>query len=144
MDLDAVTFPALIVAEDGWVDYLASVAQLEKWTNTAIKKYNKRRVLLYDCSDHAWLVESIVSRARRKLFVRLIHAVYNPKTPVQISVRPITECPTETVRDALLLIIDKDDDVLTQHTEASDLKTEIQHAASFKAVVQALRAARAI
>ncbi|MGA3234850.1 MAG: hypothetical protein ABSG03_01005 [Bryobacteraceae bacterium] len=111
MDLDAVTFPALIVAEDGWVEYLASVAQLAMWTNTAIKKYNKRRVLLYDWSDRAWMVDAIVSRARRNLFVRLIHAAYNPRIPVQISVRPITECPIETLRDALLVAIGKDDDV---------------------------------
>ncbi len=80
MDLDDVAFPALIVAEDGWVDYLASVAQLAAWTNAAIEKYDKRRVLLYDHSDTLWLVESVVLRARRNLFVRLIQAVYDPET----------------------------------------------------------------
>jgi len=144
MDTDAVTFPALIVAEDGWVDYLDSPVRLSAWTTTAIKKYNKVRVMLYDQADRAWLVESIVPRDRRNPFFRLIHALYNPRLAIQMRVRPITENPIGTLQDSLLLAIDKDDDVLTQHTEAPQLKAAIQKATSFKAVVHVLRSARAI
>ena len=144
METDAVTFPALIVAEDGWVDYLDSAARLSAWTTTAIKKYNTCRVLLYDQTDRAWLVESIVPPDRRNPFVRLVHAAYNPKIAVPMRVRPITESPIGTFQEALLIAIDKDDDVLTQHTEAPQLKEAIQKATSFKAVVQILRTARAI
>jgi hypothetical protein len=90
MELDAVTFPALIVAEDGWVDYVDGVVRVAAWTNTAIRKYSQCRVLLYGHSDRAWLVESIAPRSRRNPFVRLVHAAYNPKLPVQIRVRPVT------------------------------------------------------
>ncbi len=142
--LEDLTFPALIVAEDGWVDYLDSAARLSAWTTTAIKKYNKCRVFLYDQTDRAWLVESIVPRDRRSPFVRLVHAVYNPKLAVRMRVRPIIESRIGTFQRALLLAIDKDDDVLTQYTEAPQLKAAIQEATSFKALVQVLRTARVI
>ena len=59
MDLRAVAFPVLIAATDGWVQYLSSAEELSRWTISAIKKYNGRRVVLYDSNDHAWLVDGI-------------------------------------------------------------------------------------
>jgi hypothetical protein len=144
MDTNAVTFPVLIVAEDGWVDYLETPARLSAWTTTAIKKYNKCRVFLFDQTDRVWLVESIVPRNRQSPFVRLVHAGYNPKLAVQLHVRPVTDNPIGTLQNALLLAIDRDDDILTQDTEASQLKAAIQKAASFKAVVRVLRRAQAL
>lgn len=144
MDSDAVTFPALIVAEDGWVDYLDSPTRLSAWTTAAIKKYNKLRVILYDQTDRAWLVESIVPQNRQNPFLKVFHAISNPRLDVRMQVRPIMENPIGTLQDSLLLAIDKDDDVLTQHTEAPQLKAAIQQATSFKAVVHVLRAARVI
>lgn len=144
MDIDAVTFPALIVAEDGWVDYIDNVARLSAWTIAAIKKYNKCRVFLYDQTDRAWRVESIVPRGRQNIFVRLFHAACNSKLAVQMRVQPITENPIGTIQDALLLAIDKDDDILTQDTEPPELKAAIQTANSFKAFAQVLGRARVI
>jgi len=66
MDLKAVTFPALIAADDGWVKYSSSAEGLSLWTTTAIRKYNSRRVVIYDSNDRAWQVESI---RRRSLWV---------------------------------------------------------------------------
>jgi hypothetical protein len=144
IDLDAVAFPALIVADDGWVDYLDTSARLEVWTASAFKKYKNRRLVLLDHNDCAWLVESIVPRARRNAIVRLAHAVINPKLAVQVQVRQLTESAIETIRENLLVAIDADNDVLTQYTEGPALKTAIQNAGSFNAVVQVLRSARAI
>jgi hypothetical protein len=144
MDTGDVTFPALIVAEDGWVDYLDSAAPLSVWTTTAIKKYNKCRVLLYDQSDRAWLVESIVPRDSRNAFVRLLHTVCNLKLPIKMHLRPITENPIGAIQDMLLIAIDNDDDILTQHTDALQLKPAIRTATSFQSIVQVLRTARTI
>jgi hypothetical protein len=144
MDTEAVAFPALIVAEDGWVDYLDNAARVSAWTTTAINKYNKCRVLLYDQSDRAWLVESIVPRDRRNSFVRLLHTASNPKLAVQMHLRPITDNPIGAIQEMLSIAIDNDDDILTQHTEAPQLKAAIQMATSFQAIVQVLRNARAI
>jgi hypothetical protein len=144
MDLDAVAFPALIVADDGWVDYVETSSSLDAWTALAVKKYNNRRIVLFDHNDRAWLVESIVPRERRNAIVRVAHAVTNPKLAVQVRVRQVTESPIETIRENLLVAIDAGNDVLTQSTDAPALKTAIQNADSFKAVIQALREARAI
>ena len=144
MDLDAIAFPALIVADDGWVDYVDAAARLVTWTTSAISKYNKRRVVLCDHRDRAWLVERILPRERRSALVRLALATCNAKIAVQIQVRPITESPVNAVRDYLLVAIDADDDVLTQHTDSQSLKAAVQKAASFEGIVQVLRASRAI
>ena len=40
MDLDAVTFPALIVADDGWVQQLKNKEELSSWTRSAVSKYS--------------------------------------------------------------------------------------------------------
>jgi hypothetical protein len=122
MDLDVVSFPALIVAEDGWINHIVSKDDLRNWTGHAIKKYNKRRVVLFDNCDCAWQVESIVPLEERNLIVRLAHALYNPKLAVHIQVRPITGAPMETVREILDVAIDADDDILTQAVDAADLK----------------------
>jgi hypothetical protein len=46
MDMTTVTFPALVIADDGWVEYLQQMESLSGWTPSAIRKYNRRRVVL--------------------------------------------------------------------------------------------------
>ena len=89
-------------------------------------------------------MESIAPRHHRNAFLALADPIRNPRIAVHISVRPIFEAPTETVRDAILAAIDADDDVLTQEVEGAELKQQIQNANSFDAVVRVLRSARAI
>jgi len=72
MDLRAVTFPALIAADDGWVQYLSGAEELSLWTTAAIRKYNSRRVVLYDSNDHAWQVEGIIPAKPVGLFAKLV------------------------------------------------------------------------
>jgi hypothetical protein len=59
MDLQAVAFPVLIVANDGWVQYLSEAEELSLWTPSAIKKYKGQRIVFYDSNDHAWEVDGI-------------------------------------------------------------------------------------
>ena len=144
MELDSVAFPAIIVAADGWVEYVQTKSRLCDWTTSAVRKYSKCRVLIYDHFDHVWLVVSILPRQRRNSVVRLVDAVRNPTIAIEVQVQAVVGTPIETVRDALLTAIEADDDILTQNLDASELKVAIQKASSFEAVVQVLRTARAI
>jgi hypothetical protein len=144
MNLDAVAFPALLVADDGWVDYLATAASLTAWTNSAIGKYSKRRVVLCDHRDQVWLIERITPQEPRNALARLAHAARNPRIAVTINVCAITEEPMEAVKKTLFLALEADDDVLTQNTGAPKLRAAIQRADSFDAFVRALRTAKAI
>jgi hypothetical protein len=144
MELDAVAFPALIVADDGWVQFVKTASLLTEWSTSAIRKYNTSRVLLYDRLERAWLLESIAPLNRRNPLLRLADPIRNPRIAVHIRIRPILEASTDAVRDALLRAIDADDDILTQEVEAPELKAQIETAKSFDAVVQVLKAARAI
>jgi hypothetical protein len=140
MDLEAVTFPALIVANDGWVHYLSQAGELSRWTTSAIKTYNRRRVVLYDSSDRAWEVKSINPVKPAGLYARLL----GRKIPVRLSLRPLSEAPFQSVCDVLKEAIDADDDILTQSVTANDLKASVQGASSFRTLVHALKAKHAI
>jgi|SRR5271165_2197674 len=144
MDLDAVTFPALVVADDGWVQQLASKETLSTLTQAAFRKYSKRRVLLYDARDRAWQIYSFAPINRPDAVTKLLTAFSNPKVSVHIDVRPITEAPLQATLAALVAAIDADDDVLTQFTEAAELKKAIGQAQSFEGLLGILKTKRAI
>jgi hypothetical protein len=144
MNLDAVAFPALIVADDGWVDYASLAASLGTWTVSAIRKYGKRRVVICDSRDRAWLVETISPHEGRNPLSRSVDLIRNRKLAVTIQVHAITEHPMETVREMLLRAIETDDDILTQYTDASELTSAIRSADSFDAFMRVLTAAKAV
>ena len=140
MDLKAVTFPALIAANDGWVKYSSGAEELSLWTTTAIRKYNNRRVVLYDSNDHAWQVENI----RPTKPVSVLAKLAGRKVAVNLSLRPVTEAPFQCICDVIMEAIDNDDDILTQTASSDELKASVQKATSFRALVHALKATRAI
>jgi hypothetical protein len=144
MDLEVVSFPVLVIADDGWVQYVDIRDHICEWNLIAIRKYNKRRVVLYDDHDCAWQVQSIVPLKQLSFLKRLAYTLRNARLPVQIQVRPITEAPIQSVQEILRAAIDADDDILTQDTEADVLKEAVQKAVSFKALVAVLRKKRAI
>lgn len=43
MDLQAVAFPALVVADDGWVQYLSEGEELSVWTTVCNQEVQRRR-----------------------------------------------------------------------------------------------------
>jgi hypothetical protein len=127
MDLDAVTFPALIIADDGWVEYLQRCQQLSVRTRLAITKYTGRPVLLYDSRERVWQVESIVPQRPARLFSKLLaRTIYSPKVQVRLTLQPITEAPLKAVRDSLHAAIGADDDILTHRAEANVLKKVVE------------------
>jgi len=144
MDLDAVTFPALVVADDGWVQELGSKESLSTLSHAALRKYSKRHVVLYDSRDRAWQIDSVTPLSPASVVTKLLAAFSNPKVPVRIEVRPITETPLQTTRAALMAAIDADDDILTQFTAAAELKNAIGQAQSFEGLLGILKTNRAI
>jgi hypothetical protein len=140
MDLRVVAFPALIAANDGWVQYVSEAEELSLWTTSAIKKYNGRRVILYDCNDHAWEVDSINPVKPTSFYAKLV----GRKIPVSLSLRPVSEAPFHLVRDVINEAIEADDDILTQSVTANELKACVQKASSFQTLVHALKTKRAI
>ncbi len=113
-------------------------------TYTALKKYGKRRVVLYDSGDHAWRIDSFRPLRREGIIAKLFAALSNAKIPVRVDLRPITEAPLEATRAALAAAIDADDDILTQFTGAAELKNAIGQARSFEGLLGILKTTRAI
>lgn len=142
MNLDNIAFPALVIADDGWVEYLETEQGFSLWRAFAISKYRKRRVLFYDSKNQGWEIENIgVNNGRLSFFVaRLL----NSRLSVDITIRSIGESPSQLVRNVLNAAIDADDDILTQFTDKAQLKRSIQKANSFQDFVRSLRAKRAI
>jgi len=135
-----VAFPALIAANDGWVQYVSEAEELSLWTTSAIKKYNGRRVVLYDSNDHAWEVDRIGPVKPTGFYAKLV----GRKIPVSLSLRPVSEAPFQLVREVINEAIDADDDILTQSVTANELKACVRKASSFQTLVDALKTKRAI
>jgi hypothetical protein len=127
MDLQSVTFPALIAADDGWVQYLSGAEELSLWTTSAIKKYSRRRVVLYDSSDHAWQVDGISPAKPVGLYPKL----FGRKVAVSLSLCRVSESPFQFVCEVIKRAIDMDDDILTQAASANQLKASVEKASSF-------------
>lgn len=140
MDLEAVTFPALIVANDGWVQYVSHAEELSLWTTSAIRKYESRRLILYDSTDRAWEVDSINPAKPAGLYARVL----GQKIPARLVLRPVIEAPFQAVCHLLNEAIDSDDDILTQSVSANELKSSVQKASSFHTLVHTLKVAHAI
>ena len=144
MDLDVVAFPALIIANDGWVSLARHKEEISEWTPSAIAKYRARQVVLYDSENHAWEVESIARANERSTFGKVLAVLRNAKTPVQLNVRLVARPPVQVVHEILMSAVDADDDILTHWTEAADLKKAIQETDSFATLVRVLKEKRAI
>lgn len=143
--LHEITFPVLVIADDGWVGRFNKAAELSMWTYSAIMKYKRRHVVLYDAGDHAWKILDIIPEQPIRMLTKLLaQTFYNPKVPVRIEVGPITETPLLTIQSMLYQALDADDDILTQEAGVNELKNVVQHATSFETLVTALEKKGAI
>jgi len=143
MDLDMIHFPTLLIADDGWVQEFANKDELSTLTRAALRKYAERRVVLFDSSDQAWQVERIEPQQPESALNKLISTISNGKVAVRTTVKAI-EKSLQAAKEALTTAVDADDDILTQFTNAPELKTAINKAESYETLVNALKAARAI
>jgi hypothetical protein len=145
MDFEELAFPALIVADDGWVQYVGAATSLARWTPSAIRSYNKRRVVAFDKAGKPWLIESIAPRQRRHVLLRLVDPVWsNPRITARILLSAMPGDAVQILQDALLVSIDADDDILTQWEEADELRQQVLAANSFSSVLNVLRSAQII
>src|SRR6266487_4564876 len=110
MQIDALPFPILLIADDGWGEHVKTAAEIAKWTRVAVMKYESRKMVVLDAEDNAWKVTRITTdpplNRLRRFFA---HTIYNPKVPVRIEVDPLLITPMEAAREALNRAIDADD-----------------------------------
>jgi hypothetical protein len=95
MGLDVVSFPALVVADDGWVQQLDNKEALSTLTRAALRKYRKRRVILYDSRDRAWQVDGFAPLSHENTLAKLLGVVSNRKVAVCAALKPITDSPLQ-------------------------------------------------
>jgi hypothetical protein len=143
MNLDLVSFPALIMADDGWVEYADRKEDLEFWSAHALKKYNQRTLLLYDSENRAWRVVGILPCRDLNVLEKMLAVITGgPKLQVQFNLTRVQDAPLRAVRDMLCAAIDEDDDVLTQNLDQEqrrELITNLRSAENFRDLASALR-----
>lgn len=145
MQITALRFPVLFIAEDGWIEYMKTNAEVAKWTRVGVLKYQRRGVVVLDANDKAWKVTSIDSDPPMNMLRRfLAQTVYNPKVPVRIELEPIVVTPMKAVHEAFDRALAADDDVLTQNVSAEELKKRVRNAHSCQEIVSALKRTGAI
>lgn len=138
-------FPVLIIASDGWVDYIKQDKGLQAFNYIAIRKYNKLRPLIIDSDDCVWQVSEISPNKPLNLFDKILaYSFYHPLIPVTFQVNKITDRPMDIIKDVLTQAIDADDDILTQWTDADELKKAVKDANSFDSLIANLKKKKAI
>jgi hypothetical protein len=141
----SVKFPVLIIASDGWVDYIKQDKGLQAFNYIAIRKYNKLRPLIIDSDDSVWQVTEISPNKPLNLLDKILaYTFYHPLLPVSFQLAKITDRPFDLIKDALGQAIDADDDILTQWSDADELKRAVREANSFDALVANLKQKKAI
>src|SRR5436190_7948763 len=100
-----VTFPALLIADDGWIEHVKAAAEIVNWTRVAVLKYENRRMLVLDADDNAWKVTRISTDPPMNALERLLaHTIHNPKVPVKLELERITlasdRCRTRSPRSS--------------------------------------------
>lgn len=138
INLNTIAYPALVIAADGWVEFWHEQQSL--FSASAVSFYNKRRIVIYDMQNQAWLVKRIVPVKTISLLDKFI----NRRLQVEIHVTQITTSAFAAVLAVLEQAIDADDDILTQNMEADDLKKAIREAHSFEMLLEILRRTGAI
>jgi hypothetical protein len=137
INLSSVVFPALIIADDGWVDLWYEQQTLSA---SAVATYSNQRIVIYDTQNQAWLVERIIPVKKVSLLDRMV----NRKLQVEMEVKQITTDAFAAILDVLDKAIDAGNELFTQQMEAVNLKKAIQGAGSFEVLLETLRLAGAI
>lgn len=137
-------YPVLIIASDGWVNYVKK-KDLGALNYLAIKKYNKLKPLIIDSAEAVWQITEISPTKPLNLLDKILaYTFYHPPIPVTFQVTNITDRPMDVIKDALTEAIDADDDILTQWSDADELKKVVKAADSFDALIANLKKKKAI
>lgn len=135
-----IHYPALLVADDGWVDLIKDDTQLSKWNYIAIRKYNVRNVLFYDSSNNVWQIQEIVPQKPATFFKLLLaHTIYNPTVEVSIRLVEHEKMNSTDIISAIGNAIDNGNGLLTQFAEAGEIKESIRGKTTFKEIVSVLK-----
>ena len=94
MDLQAVAFPALVVADDGWVQYLSEAEELSVWT-TVCNQEGQQSTCRFSttATDRARQVDDINPAKPAGLYAKPVRR----KVTVSLSLRPVSESPFQFV-----------------------------------------------
>ena len=144
MNLDSVSYPALVIADDGWIQFVRAKRDLGEWTLAAIKKYSRRNVILYDRGERLWRIKTVTPRNPQNAFSKAMAAISNRKLPVNLQLEHVSDGARDALQDALYAAIDADDDILTQTVTSAELKSALSKAGDFSSVVATIRRSGAI
>ena len=98
MDLQAVAFPAVVAADDGWVQYLSEAEELSVWTTVCNQEVQQTTTCRFsDSNDRARQVDGINPAKPAGLYAKLVRR----KVTVSLSLRPVSEAPFQFVCDVI-------------------------------------------
>lgn len=139
------SFPGLAVSSSGYVAEIKGLEDLTRCSLYGLAKGLHKNLRLYDCSGLCWEVLQVKGPLPMNFWTRLLaQTVYNPRFQVKITWK---EAQPYTLDDLKLILkrkTEEDDDILTQFTEADQLKGIIEGCKTFEELLSQLRGARAI
>ena len=141
VNLSDLQHPVVVDALDGCVHFAKSEEDLQKWSATGIKKYNRIRFTVFDRDSNAWELVEIVPHQP----ITFLNGIFGPRIRrVTVNVEPKVEDGLQLFRNLMLEAVAIDDDILTQNHTADEIRKVVEEAHSFPELLGKLKKMRVI
>ncbi len=137
-----LAFPVTIVAQDGWAEYVATPDGRERWSVTAIRKYNRIGFIVADSEGAVWRLERIEPIQQITLLDRLRAVFQHHLIAVRIMLERADGDPLTVFRAHFAKALENNDDSLTQFHSSDKLAAVINGAVSLPKLLTTLHKMR--
>jgi hypothetical protein len=130
-------YPLLLVDPKGWLGWETGD---RKSRFSLCGALNTRRWVGFDASGEKWVVSKDTFRYPDTWWMRLLaNTVYNPQFEAELGWDPAGHYNFAELQNQICLLVDRDDDVLTQFTEPQVIKKAVNECRSFEELAGKLR-----
>jgi hypothetical protein len=130
-------YPLLLVDAKGWVGWETGNRKSRFSLYGAL---NTRRWVGFDAGGEKWLVSKDSFRYPDTWWMRLLaNTIYNPLFEAELRWASAGQYTIDELREQVCSAVERDDDVLTQFTEAEEIKKAVHDCQSFEEVTARLR-----
>jgi hypothetical protein len=132
-------FPIITIYHGNVIDILNGDYPLDQTTLYGYIKHKTDNSVYYDRNGLKWTSSIYSPKYKRTLLTRLLaNTFYNPTIKVERTWEEIGPYKLAELIEKVNHYIDLDDDILTQFSEGSKLKTKVSQSESFEELVQLL------
>jgi hypothetical protein len=135
-------FPIVIVAPDGWAEFIENCDDVKSWNSIAVRKYSRIGFIVADASGSVWDLVNLALLGKTSLFDRF--RLQPRRIPTEVHPKATVGCPLDVFCDRLRNALSADSDWMTQFCSKEKIRSVIDGADSVQGLSQNLRKSRVI